>query len=172
MSAEPVESLIRRILKQYNKRPQGWSVLTDRKGNVLVLGPGTAYKLRLIPINPNEYTGVGIKIDGLRDIRRVLGESPSYGFRPLSDTETNELLNVNHQKRPSDKLIRKVLELKPVSTRELRRKRSKVVLSGPIMVHPNLSVISTSQKELEAKLAFEADKLFRMKYPGRAAFYN
>jgi hypothetical protein len=172
VNAEPVESLISRIMNRYNKKPKGWTVLTDHKGNVLVLGPKTGYRLKLIPLNPQEYTGVGIKIDNPKEMRRVAEGVPSYGFRPLSNTETEELLNTAHQRYTLNKLINKLLEIKPVPTGKLKKKRPKAVLSGPIIAHPNLSAISNSQKELEAKLAVEADKLFRKKYPGRAAIYR
>lgn len=172
MSAEPIESLVSRIMKQYDKKPEGWTVLTDHKGNVLVLGPKIGYRLKLIPLNPQEYTGVGIKIAGLREMRRVVEGVPSYGFRPLSSVETEELLNTVHQGYIQSKLINKFLEMKPVSTGELKKKRPKAVLSGPVIAHSNLGAISKSQRELEAKLAVEADKLFRKKYPQRAAIYR
>jgi hypothetical protein len=159
-------------MNQYNKKPEGWTVLTDHKGNVLVLGPKTGYRLKLIPLNPQEYTGVGIEIDGPKEKRRVAEGVPSYGFRPLSNTETEELLNTAHQRYTLNKLINKLLEIKPVPTGELKKKKPKAVLSGPVITHPNLSAISNSQKELESKLAVEADKLFRKKYPGRAAIYR
>ncbi|MBE0520439.1 hypothetical protein IBX35_05305 [Candidatus Bathyarchaeota archaeon] len=172
MNAEPVELLISRIMNQYNKKPEGWAILTDRRGNVLIFGPKTGYRLKLLPLNPQEYTGVGIKIDNLKEMRRVVEGVPSYGFRPLSNTETEELLNTAHQRYTLNKLINKLLDIKPVPTGELKKKRPKAVLSGPVVAHPNLSAISNSQKELEAKLAVEADKLFRRKYPGRAEIYR
>jgi len=45
---EPIESLMPKIMNQYNNRPEGWSVLTDYKGNLLVLGPNDGYMLRTI----------------------------------------------------------------------------------------------------------------------------
>lgn len=173
MGAEPVESLMSRILNQYNRKPEGWTVLTDHKGNVLVLGPKVGYRLKLIPLNPEEYTGVGTRIGGLKEMRRVAKGFPSYGFRSLSGTESKELLNTIHRGGTvQNKLIKELLGMKPVPTWELREKRPKVVLSGPVIAHPNLSAISKGQRELEARLAIEADKLFRKKYSQRAAIYG
>jgi len=42
MSAEPIESLMKRIMDQYNRKTEGWTVLIDMKGNMLVLGPCTS----------------------------------------------------------------------------------------------------------------------------------
>ena len=173
MNVEPIESVMRRIMDQYNKKPEGWSVLTDHKGNVLVLGSRMGYRLKLIPLNPQEYTGVGIRIGGLKEMREVVEGVPSYGLRPLSGMETKKLLSTIHQRGAvRNKLIKKLLGITPVPTWELQKKETKTVLGGPVIVHPNLSAISKSQRELEMKLAVEADKLFRKKYPGRAAIYR
>lgn len=173
MNVEPIESLMRRIIDQYNKKPEGWSVLTDDKGNVLVLGPRTAYRLKLIFLNPQEYTGVGVRIGGAKQMRKVVEGVPSYGFRPLSGMETKKLLSTIHQSGTvQNGLIKKLLGIKPVPTWELQKKETKTVLGGPVIAHPNLSAISKSQRELEVKLAVEVDRLFRKKYPGRAAIYR
>jgi len=55
---------------------------------------------------------------------------------------------------------------------ELEKKRPNAVLTGPVIAHLDLSTISKSQKELELKLTIEAEKLFRNKYPHRAAIYG
>jgi len=159
-------------MSQYDQKPEGWTVLIDPKGNVLVLGPKEGYRLKLIPLNPQEYTGVGLKIDGREEMHRVVEGVPSYGFRPLSSTETKELFNSARQGNVQKKLISKLFGMKPVPTWELKKKKPKAVLSGPVIAHPNLSTISKSQRELESKLAIEADKLFRKKYPHRSAIYG
>jgi hypothetical protein len=173
MNVEPIESLMRRIMDQYNEKPEGWSVLTDHKGNVLVLGSGTAYRLKLIPLNPQEYTGVGVRIGGVKEMREAVEGVPSYGFRPLSGMDTKNLLSAIHRRSAvQNRVIKKLLGINPVPTWELHKKETKTVLGGPVIAHPNLSAISKSQRELEVKLAVEADKLFRTKYPGRAAIYR
>lgn len=173
MNVEPIESLMRRIIHQYNEEPEGWSVLTDHKGSVLVLGSRMGYRLKLIPLNPHEFTGVGVRIGSTKEMRKVLDGVPSYGFRPLSGLETRKLLSTIHQRGAvQNRLIQRLLGIKPVPTWELEKKMAKTVLGGPIITHPNLSAISESQRELEMKLAVEADRLFRKKYPGRAAIYR
>lgn len=173
MRAQSIELLIEQIMNQYNEKTEGWKVLIDRKGNVLVIGPRIGYRLKLIPLNPEEYTGVGVRISGLKEMQRITEGLPSYGFRPLSSTETKHLLNTIHKGGTvQSKLIEKLLETKPVPTWELPKKEHRAVLTGPVMARPSLSAISKSQRELERKLALEADKLFRKKYPLRAAIYG
>jgi hypothetical protein len=171
MIVEPVETLMTRILRQYNNKPEGWNVLTDSKGNVLVLGPRTGYRLKLISLNPVEYTGVGMKINRLNEVRKALSSEPSYGFRPLAKDVIGELLNNKSQSR-QNAIIYELLKKNPVSTREIERRKPRAILGGPIISHPDLNIISSNQRKLEAKLSLEADKLFKRKYPGRAAIYR
>ena len=171
MIVEPVEILMARILRQYNNKPEGWNVLTDSKGNVLVLGPKAGYRLKLISLNPVEYTGVGMKIKRLNDVRKAISSEPSYGFRPLAKDVVRELLNYKSQSR-QNAMIYELLKQKPVSTGEIEKRKPRAILGGPIIAHPDLNIISDNQRKLEAKLALEADKLFKRKYPGRAAIYR
>ena len=171
MSAEPVELLANKIIDRYNKHPVGWTVLRDFKGNVLVTGPKEGYMLKIIMINPQEYTGIGVKIDSPRELRTLVEGSPAFGYRPLTNIQAEELLNSFRQKR-QNRLISKILENNPVPTLEIEKKRPNAVLSGPIIAHPDLSTISKSQRELELKLRIGAEKLFRQKYPHRAEMYR
>lgn len=170
---EPVEQITNRILNQYNKHPEGWSVLVDSQRNVLVVGPSSGYRLKLIPLNPREYTGVGTRIAGSKRLRKIVEDVPPYGFRPLSHEETrNLLIAIHHKGKSRTKQINELLEMKPVPTWEIEKRSPEAVVAGPLIAHPNLSTISRRQRELEAKLAVEADKLFRKKYPLRARIYG
>jgi len=168
----PIESLISKIMNLYNKQPVGWTVLTDPKGNLLVLGPNKGYMLKTLPISPQEYTGVGMEIEDTKDLRRVVEQGPSYGFRPLSNKQSRELIKSLRERDQQARLISELLNAKPVPTWELEKKKPNAIVSGPIIAHPNLGAISKSQRELEWKLKSEANKLFRKKYPHRAAMYS
>lgn len=159
-------------MNQYNNQPVGWTVLADPKGNLLVLGPNNGYMLKMLHLNPQEYTGVGIEIEDTENLRRVVEQGPSYGFRPLSNKQSRELMNSFKERDKQASLISELLNTKPVPTWELEKKKPSTVITGPIIAHPNLSTISKSQRELEWKLKSEANKLFRKKYPHRAAIYG
>jgi hypothetical protein len=58
VAIEPIKSLMNEIMSQYNGRPIDWNVLTDYKGNVLILGPKEGYMLKMVSINPKKYTGL------------------------------------------------------------------------------------------------------------------
>ena len=172
MSAEPVELLVNKIMDRYNKHPVGWTVLRDFKRNVLVTGPKEGYMLKIIMINPQEYTGIGVKIDSPRELRTLVEGSPAFGYRPLTNIQAEELLNSFRHRARQNRLVSEILERKPVTTLEIEKKRSNAILSGPIIAHPDLRTISKSQRELELKLRIGAEKLFRQKYPHRAEMYR
>jgi hypothetical protein len=132
---EPVESLMPKIVKRYNNHPRGWNFLIDFKGNVLILGPSEGYMLKIIPLNPQKHTGVGMKISNSDEMQRLIGGAPSYGFRPLSTRQTESILDSLHQGEDQHKLISKLLEKKPISIPELEKKKPQAVLSGPFIGH-------------------------------------
>jgi hypothetical protein len=172
LSFEPIEKVIERIINLYNENPRDWRVLIDRRGNALILGPEIGYKLRLIHINPQEYTGVGVKIQGLEEIQENLIHVPSYGFRPLTKYRTKTFLDsIKNQDQRQEKLVRELFKIKPVPTPKLQGE-TETILSGPIITHPDLSIISKGQRKLEARLTMEAERQFRLKYPSRARIYG
>ena len=172
MDAEPVESLMTRLVDQYNRRPEGWRILADQKGNVLIISPNETYRLKVIPVNPREYTGVGVKVGGLEEIRGNVDELPSYGFRPISDNDAKRLFNsLNRDGDINNEVLKQLLGRSPVTARDIEEEMPQAVLTGPVITHPDISTISRGQRELEAQLAFEANKFFRKKYPDRAAIY-
>jgi hypothetical protein len=163
----------KRILENYNKKPEGWNVLTDRKGNILFIGPNASYRLKLIPLSPQKYTGVGSKIKSPKEFQGITEGLPTYGFRPLSEEALKSLLSSIQQTGEfRSTLINKLLRITPLPASKIREKKPKSVLTGPIITHPDLSVISKSQKELEERLSREADKLFRKRYPLRTGIYS
>jgi hypothetical protein len=169
---EPIEAVIKRIMIRYNENPRDWRVLIDNRGNALVLGPESSYKLRFIHINPYEYTGVGVTIRGLEELRENLRTIPSYGFRPLTKDRTKKFLeSIQNQESIKEKLVRDLFKINPVPTQKLRDETA-TILSGPIITHPDLSSISKEQRKLEARLTMEAERLFRVKYPSRARIYG
>ncbi|MCK4884971.1 hypothetical protein KAS24_02760, partial [Candidatus Bathyarchaeota archaeon] len=107
----------------------------------MVLGPNDGYMLKMIPLNPQEYTGVGIKIDDSNELQKLVEGAPSYGFRPLSTKQTERLVNSFGQREKQQRLISKLLEKNPISIPELEKKKSKAFLGGPLIGHPDLSTI-------------------------------
>jgi hypothetical protein len=172
VQAEPLDSLLKEILSRYNENPRGWRVFADAKGNMLVLGPGTGYRLKFLSLNPADVMGVGVDISMDEAQGMPLGV-PSYGYRPLSHGDVAQLFSSLHRNGPVPQgLIDGLLGIRPVPTWDLKGESSRGVLTGPIIAHPDLASISRGQRELDAKLTLEVDKLFRAKYPFRAGIYG
>lgn len=172
MSIEPVDSLSQKILKRYNKQPVGWNILRDFKGNILIIGPNNGYMLKLVPINPQKYTGVGTQIKNPRHLQKLVKGAPLYGYRPLPNAKAKQLINSFNNTEKQYTIISKLLKNNPLSTREIEQKKPSLILNGPILSHPDLSTISKSQRKLDLKLEIETQKLFKKKYPHRAEMYR
>ncbi|MCK4243834.1 hypothetical protein KAX03_03110 [Candidatus Bathyarchaeota archaeon] len=173
MSTEPIEKITKKIIKQYNRSPEGWNVLSDRKGNIIVIGPSQSYWLRIISLGPNNYTGAGIKIDSSEKIERIVKDTPQYGLRPLSKNDLKKLLDTFQRNGTTQsKIVERILSEKPKRIPSIQKIRPEAILTGPILTHPDLSSISSSQRELERKLKRETEKLFRERYPSRSAIYT
>jgi hypothetical protein len=147
-------------------------VSTDLKGNMLVLGPDKGYSLKMVPLNPKEYIGVGMEIEEIEDLRKAVGTGPSYGFRPISLKYIKQLNNNISRGNNQSELFSELLSKKPLPTWELEKQKPNAILHGPIISKPNLTTLSEKQRKLESKLKMEANKLFRDKYPHRAAIYT
>jgi hypothetical protein len=172
LRTKPIELVLREIMKQYNKVPEGWNVLADHSGNILVMGPDSNFWLRIVPLSPDSYTGVGMEVDRSRRIERIVEGTPPYGLRPLSKSEAKRLLDTFRGKSTSQgKIIEELLSVKPASAQDIQERRPQAIISGPILGHPDLGAISSKQRELERRLAVEADRLFRERYPMRAGIY-
>jgi len=169
-----LEETVKEILDGYNRKPKGWHIASDFRGNSLVLGPGRGYRLKLMMINPQESLGVGVRIDDVGELRRSMGEGASSGFRPLNIDIAKEVFSVlsSAEEVKKQEVIRRVLDIDPVPTWELQGNNLGAVMGGPFIAHPDLRAISRKQSELDERLAAELDKLFRLKHPMRASIYR
>jgi len=139
VNIEPLERISESILAKYNKNPNRWSVLADHRGNLLVLGPEVSFRLKLVPLSPDRHIGVGVEISRPKGILRVVEGTASYGFRPLSRDEGARLLEAIRQGDLERGLVRRLLGISPVSTREIQEMKPEMVVGGPVILHPDLS---------------------------------
>ncbi len=59
-----LEKITKKITNRYNRKPRGWNMLIDQRGNILIFSPRSSYMLRLIALGPDRYTGVGPGLQG------------------------------------------------------------------------------------------------------------
>ena len=172
MTTESIDSLSKKIIKRYNNNPVGWTIFRDYKGTILISGPNDGYMLKLITINPNEYTGVGTRIKNHSQIQKLAKGAPQYGYRPIPNSQAIELLSSLQDFEKQNTIITEILEKNPIPTWKLKKRKPGLILNGPILAHPDLSSISEKQRKLELKLKIEAQRVFNKKYPHRAEMYR
>ena len=173
MDYRELEDLSKEIKLRYDENPRGWSIFQDNKNNVLIIGPDKGYRLKLIPLSPWKHTGVGISMEKDRTLNQLREKTPFSGLRALSKTDSESLLSsINQDRVGRMELINSILDRSPVSTESIEKNRPQAVLSGPVVSHPDLSTLSERQRELQRGLRYEAEKLFRKKYPMRASIYR
>ncbi len=165
------EDVIREILESYNRKPVGWQIASDFRGNMLALGPDTGYRLKFMIISPSERIGVGVRFDDPVDVGR-LGLSPPCGFRPLSAEVAKEAIAAIASGGAAQQVMERLMRAKPVRLQDCQGKDVGAVLSGPFMSHPDLRMISPRQSDLDAKLAAEVERIFRQRYPMRASMFG
>jgi len=166
MEIEPIEKIIRSLLKEYNKKPRGWFAFADKYGQFVFIGPTGAFLLKTLPLGGGRVLGVGAKIDVL-EIKR--SQKIPYGFRPLHKKDVQLLIqNLQRGVFPRS-FMEKWLRRAPVETGRL--KNCLGILNGPVFFTPDLRTIVKGQKELQKRLENEVFRLFKEKYPMRAGIY-
>ena len=66
--------------------------MTTPRGEMLVVGPDSAFQLKLISLNPFEFVGSGMEVKDTNSIVSSVRSTPEFGFRPLTDTDIQGLV--------------------------------------------------------------------------------
>ncbi|MHA2229804.1 MAG: hypothetical protein ACXADL_15440 [Candidatus Thorarchaeota archaeon] len=168
---ESVEDILPRILRQYERKPKGWRVLSTPQGEMLVLGPDSSFQLKLIPLNPRQYTGAGVEIPDTDDKLDSIKTSPEYGLRPLSDNDIEGLINAISSPVLARTELENIIRRAPVPPAELNRIKSELILSGPVLTRPDLGSLGSETMKIQAALNKSASEEFRKRYPMRSGMY-
>ena len=168
--AEPVDDLVPRILQQYSEKPRGWRVMSTPTGDMLVLGPESAFQLKLISVNPTSVTGAGIEIPDTDKAFERVRATPEFGFRPISNTDIQDIIKALNHPEIARPQVDAILQRTPLPLTEL--KGSDSILSGPVLTRPNLSSLSPEIMKTQLSLDRIAWKHFSERYPMRAGMFG
>jgi len=170
---ETAEEIVPRILKQYSERPRGWHIMNTPRGEVLVLSSDSAFQLKLIPLNPREFTGAGVELPESNDIVDSIRTSPEFGLRPLSEADLQGIANsVSGENQDARQEIGEILSRTPLSIEDLSSNESSHILRGPVLSRPDLGSLSPEILKMQMALDRSANKTFRKRYPMRAGMYG
>jgi hypothetical protein len=167
---EPIEKIMPRILKQYSERPRGWHIMSTPRGEMLVLSSDSAFQLKLIPLNPYEFTGAGVELPESSEAAEEIRSSPEYGLRPLDETDLQGIINSLSGSSEPKISVADILKRTPRSIDDLSPKDSHI-LHGPVLTRPDLGSLSPEILKRQLSLDKSAERTFRRRYPERAGMY-
>ncbi|MHA2601920.1 MAG: hypothetical protein AM324_007310 [Candidatus Thorarchaeota archaeon SMTZ1-83] len=168
---EPVEDIVPRILERYEKHPRNWRVMHTPRGEMLVVGPDSVFQLKLISLNPFEFTGSGVEMTKDDNVVKSLKSTPEFGLRPLSDVDIQRIIeSLTDSSRPRFD-FGEVIKREPMSPSKVRGSSVEHLLSGPILHRPNLGSLSPEILRIQESLDRSARTTFRKRYPERAGMF-
>ncbi len=168
---EPADEIVPRILSQYSKSPRGWRVLSTPRGEMLVVGPDSAFQLKLISLNPMEFTGAGMEISDSNDAIDRLRASPEYGLRPLDNLDIQRLIDSMSNPAESRTHLESIIQRDPILPKDLEDTRVEHILTGPVFTRPELGSMNPEILKIQDSLERSAQSIFKKKYPMRAGMY-
>ncbi|UCE10849.1 MAG: hypothetical protein JSW61_02670 [Candidatus Thorarchaeota archaeon] len=145
--------------------------MSTPKGDMLVLGPDSAFQLKLIPLNPSEFTGAGMELSKSSRVLDQIRRSPEFGLRPLFDSDIEKLLRSISTPDGALPHLQSIIKRTPLSPVELARTDTTHLLTGPVLTRPDFHTLSSETKRLQQSLEREAMETFRRRYPMRAGMY-
>jgi hypothetical protein len=168
---EPANDIVPRILEQYAETPRGWRILSTPVGEMLVLGPESSYQLKLIPLNPYEYTGAGIEIRSKDKALDRVRSSPEYGLRPLDGNDIESLVKALSEPSMVNSHLQSIVARDPVLPTAVSDSSADLVLTGPVLRRPDLTSLGPDVLRLRHQLDLSADRIFRKQHPMRAGMF-
>ncbi|TFF96894.1 hypothetical protein EU546_00360 [Candidatus Thorarchaeota archaeon] len=145
--------------------------MSTPKGEMLVLSPESAFQLKLIPLNPFEYTGAGIEIPGSSKSIETIRSSPEFGLRPLYESDLLSIAKAIGSEQESHSKLGEILGRTPESLEDLSSGKASHILRGPVLMRPDLGSLDPDVHSVQANLDKTAEKVFRKKYPMRSGMY-
>jgi hypothetical protein len=145
--------------------------MTTPRGEMLVVGPDSAFQLKLISLNPFEFVGSGMEVKDTSSAIKSVRSTPEFGFRPLTETDIQGLVAAFGNPRGMQSKLRNIIQRAPVSTSDLDSGSIDHILSGPVLTRPDLTSFGGDVKKVQDQLDKSALSIFRKRYPMRAGMY-
>ena len=158
-------------MRRYSERPRGWRIMSTPRGEMLVLSSDSAFQLKLIPLNPYEFTGAGVELPESSDAVDSIRSSPEFGLRALSESDIRGIMNSITGEEGPKLSLDNILKRTPRAPEDLSTELSSPILQGPVLMRPDLGSLSPEILKRQLSLDRSAEKTFRKRYPERAGMY-
>ncbi len=145
--------------------------MSTPRGEMLVLSSDSAFQLKLIPLNPYEFTGAGIELPESCDTVDSIRSSPEFGLRPLSESDLHGILNSLTGEKGPKLSLDDILRRTPRSLEDISSDTPSPILRGPVLMRPDLGSLSPEILKRQLSLDRSAEKTFRKRYPERAGMF-
>lgn len=145
--------------------------MSTPRGEMLVLSSDSAFQLKLIPLNPYEFTGAGIELPESCDTVDSIRSSPEFGLRPLSESDLHGILNSLTGEKGPKLSLDDILRRTPRSLEDISADSPSPILRGPVLMRPDLGSLSPEILKRQLSLDRSAEKTFRKRYPERAGMF-
>jgi hypothetical protein len=131
MRLKSAKKTLEELTSKYEEDPRNWrlSVGQDNRGffDIFMANATNVWQVKLDSIYKPEPVGLGLKVGGSAEAKRIGGEEPSFGFRPISERMLENLLK--RDGRDVGAIASDIMRFEP---RPLDELRGSPVLSGPI----------------------------------------
>jgi hypothetical protein len=145
--------------------------MTTPRNEMLVLSSDSAFQLKLIPLNPYEFTGAGVQLPESCDTVDKIRSSPEFGLRPLSESDLHGILNSITGEQEPKLSLDTILKRTPRALDDISGNTPSPILRGPVLMRPDLGSLSPEILKRQLSLDRSAEKTFRKRFPERAGMY-
>ena len=145
--------------------------MSTPRGEMLVLSSDSAFQLKLIPLNPYEFTGAGVELPESCDAVDSIRSSPEFGLRPLSESDIHGILNSLTGEKGPKLSLDDILRRTPRSIEDISADTPSPILRGPVLMRPDLGSLSPEILKRQLSLDRSAEKTFRKRFPERAGMF-
>jgi len=145
--------------------------MSTPRGEMLVLSSDSAFQLKLIPLNPYEFTGAGVELPESCDTVETIRSSPEFGLRPLSESDLRGIMNSVTGEGGPKLSLEDILKRTPRSIEDISVDAPSPILRGPVLMRPDLGSLSPEILKRQISLDRSAEQTFRKRFPERAGMY-
>jgi hypothetical protein len=145
--------------------------MSTPRGEMLILSSDSAFQLKLIPLNPYEFTGAGVELPESCDTVETIRSSPEFGLRPLSEPDLHGIMNSVTGETGPKLSLDDILKRTPRSIEDISADTPTPILQGPVLMRPDLGSLSPEILKRQLSLDRSAEQTFRKRFPERAGMY-